>query len=126
LTGFTLDTGALIALERGNQRVTALIDRAAASPDALINLPAAVLGQAFRNGARQVRLTRLLANPQTNVVPLDEESARVVGMLLGLRGCSDVVDASVVVCARQYRQPVLTSDPRDLLALDPALSLGII
>ncbi|HST56404.1 MAG TPA: hypothetical protein VLJ42_11015 [Solirubrobacteraceae bacterium] len=126
MTGVTLDTGALIALERGNRRVIALVEHAAAFPDALINVPAAVLGQAFRNGSRQARLARLLGNPQTNVVALDEETARVVGMLLGLRRCSDVVDASVVVCARQYRQPVLTSDPQDLLRLDPGLALGVV
>jgi hypothetical protein len=64
VTGLTLDTGALIALERGDERIVALLDYALARPD-----------------------------------------------------------ASVVVCARRYRQPVVTGDTRDLRRLDPKLSV---
>ncbi len=103
MTGFTLDTGALIALERGEGRITALLDRALAMPDAVLHIPAGVLAQAFRGGPRQARLARLLRHPQTSVVPLDAALAQVVGVLLGARGADDVVDASVVICARRYR-----------------------
>jgi hypothetical protein len=123
LTGFTLDTGALIALERGEERVTALLNRTLAMPDAVLHIPAAVLAQAFRGGARQARLARLLGHRKTRVVPLDIAIAQVVGVLLGARGADDVVDASVVVCARRYRQPVVTGDPQDLRRLDPKLLL---
>jgi len=126
LIGFTLDTGALIALERGEEQVTALLDRALAIPDAVIHIPAGVLAQAFRDGRRQVGLARLLAHRQTTVVPLDAVIARVVGLLLGVRGGEDVIDASVVVCARRYRQPVVTGDARDLRRLDPNLKLTVI
>jgi hypothetical protein len=126
LTGFTLDTGALIALERAEGRVTALLHRVLATPDAVIHIPAGVLAQAFRGGARQVRLARLLKHPQTSVVPLDEVVAQVIGLLLGARGADDVIDASVVVCARRYRQPVVTGDARDLRRLDPGLVLEVI
>jgi hypothetical protein len=34
-----------------------------------------------------------------------------------------VVDAHVVICARRAGQPVVTSDPGDLRALDPGLRL---
>jgi PIN domain len=123
LNGFTLDTGALIALERGEERISALLARASAAPDAMVHVPAGVLAQAFRGGPRQARLARLLRSPQTRVVPLDGTAARVVGLLLGARGGEDVVDASVVVCARRYRQPVVTGDPHDLRRLDPRLLL---
>jgi predicted nucleic acid-binding protein len=126
LTGFTLDTGALIALERGEERVIALLHRALAMPDAVIHIPAGVLAQAFRDGHRQVVLARLLKHRQTRVVPLDDEIARVIGVLLGVRGAGDVVDASVVVCARRYRQPVVTGDARDLRRLDPKVLLEVI
>ncbi len=47
-------------------------------------------------------------------------------MLLARRGCSDVVDASVVLCARTHGQGVLTSDPDGLRRLDPDLLLEVI
>jgi hypothetical protein len=56
LRGFTLDTGALIALERGEERVIALLDRALATPDASIHIPAGVLAQAFEMGLVKCRL----------------------------------------------------------------------
>ena len=40
-----------------------------------------------------------------------------------LRGTSDVIDASVVLCARARDHVVLTSDSRDLRLLDPTLTL---
>jgi len=126
LRGFTLDTGALVALERRDPFVEALIKRAGAVPGAIIHIPAGVAAQAFRDGRRQALLTRLFKHPQTRVVPLDSRTAFVTGMLLGQRGCSDVVDASVVVCARTHRQGVVTSDPDDLRRLDPDLRLEVI
>jgi hypothetical protein len=126
LRGFTLDTGALIALERGNEIVDVLIQRVGEMPDAIIHIPAGVAAQAFRDGRRQVRLRRLCKHPQTRVIPLDPRTAFVVGLLLGRRGCSDVIDASVVVCARIHRQGVVTSDPEDLRRLDPDLRLEVV
>jgi PIN domain len=126
LRGFTLDAGSLIALERGDEVVDALIQRVGEMPDAVIYIPAGVAAQAFRDGRRQVRLTRLLKHPRTRVVPLDARTALAVGLLLGRRGCSDVVDASVVVCARTHGQGVVTSDPDDLRRLDPELRLEVI
>lgn len=123
MRGFTLDAGALIALERKEDRMTALLERMLALPEAIVHIPAGVVAQAFRNGSTQVRLMRLLKEPRTRVVDLDEETARAVGVLLGLRGVSDVVDASVVICARRYRQPVVTGDLEDLRRLDSKVEL---
>ena len=125
MRGFTLDTGALIALERRDPSVDALIERAGAIPGAVIHIPAGVLAQSFRD-PRQVRLTRLLKQAQTRVVALDAQTAFVTGLLLGRRGGSDAIDASVVVCARQYGQPAITSDPEDLRRLDPELPLEVV
>lgn len=126
MRGLTLDTGALIALERGDERLTALLHRVMATPGAIIHVPAGVVAQAFRDGPRQVTLNRLLKRSQTQVVSLDEQTAYVAGMLLGLRGGNDVVDASVVVCARSHRQAVVTGDPGDLRRLDPDLPLEVV
>ena len=121
--GLTLDTGALIALERKEDRMNALLERVLAYPEAIIHIPAGVVAQVFRDGSKQARLLRLLKKPQTRVVALDGDTARAVGVLLGIRNSRDVVDASVVVCARRYRQPVVTGDPEDLRRLDANVEL---
>ncbi len=123
MLGFTLDTGALIALERKDERMKALLARVLAHPEAIIHIPAGVVAQTFRDGSKQVRLVRLLKETQARVVALDEDTARAVGILLGLRGINDVVDASVVMCARRYDQPVVTGDPDDLRRLDAGVKL---
>jgi hypothetical protein len=123
MAGLTLDTGALIALERKDDRIKALFERVLEEPDAIIHIPAGVLAQSFRNGPRQARLMRLLKKPQTRVVVLDEPMSYAVGLLLGLRDADDVVDASVVMCARRYRQPVVTADMEDLRRLDASVEL---
>lgn len=126
MRGFTFDTGALIALERGDGVIDSLIHQAGDMTEAIIHIPAGVAAQAFRDGRRQARLMRLFKHPQTQIVALDQPMALVVGLLLGKRACDDVVDASVVVCARRYGQGVVTSDPEDLRRLDPDLPLEVV
>jgi hypothetical protein len=43
--------------------------------------------------------------------------------MLGATGASDPIDAHIVLLARERDWPVLTSDPEDLLALDPSLAV---
>jgi predicted nucleic acid-binding protein len=120
VTGYTLDAGALIALERGDRRVAGRMAEAIRR-GAEIAVPAAALAQAWRDGRRQVRLQRLLLSEVTVVVPLDERTARAAGVLCGITGTADVVDAAVVVYARARGHIVVTSDPDDLRCLDPGL-----
>ncbi len=47
--GLVLDTGALIALERGDKRMIALLHRALAQGRAF-HVPSGVVGQAWRDG----------------------------------------------------------------------------
>jgi hypothetical protein len=116
----TLDAGALVAFERADRRTVAAI--AVAREHGLeLAVPAGVVGQVWRSGARQATLARLLAN--VSVEPLDDMRARAAGQLCGVRGSSDVIDASVVLCARSRGHVVLTSDEADLRALDPTLQL---
>lgn len=118
--GVTLDAGALIAVDRDDRRVIALLARARET-GARLTVPAPALAQAIRRPERQVRLARLVRQPTTDVVSLDRVDATNVGRLLAASGTADVVDAHVVVCARRAGQRVVTSDADDLLALDPAL-----
>jgi hypothetical protein len=122
VAGLTLDTGALIAFERNDRRIVALLARALAH-DLSIAVPAGAVGQAWRDGRRQARLARLLRAPEVEVESLDDQRAREAGQLCGIRGTRDVIDASVVLCARTHRHRIATTDPDDLRRLDPALPL---
>ena len=90
---------------------------------ATLAVPACVVAQAWRGGARQARIARLLDAPVTEVVPLDDLGARLVGVICGRVGVTDVVDVSVVVCAREHGHAIVTSDPDDLRAIDPKIEL---
>jgi len=120
--GLTLDAGALIAFDRHDRAAIALIS-AALERGLPITIPAGALGQAWRDGRRQARLARLLASVLVTVEPLDDVAARAAGQLCGVTGTSDVIDASVALCAKRRAQSVVTSDPDDLRRLDPALRL---
>lgn len=117
-----LDSGALIAFERADERMRALL-RAAIATDRRIVVPAGVVAQVFRGGPRQVALRSLLGTPIVEVPALDRVLAEAVGVLCGRSRTSDVIDASVVLHARQERSVVLTSDPADLLRIDPGLEI---
>jgi len=122
MPGVTLDAGGLIALDRDDRRVIVLLARARET-GAQVIVPASALAEAIRRPERQVRLSRLIRQPGTNVIDLGRVDATHVGRLLAASGTSDIADAHVVICARQAGQPVVTSDPGDLRQLDPALRL---
>lgn len=121
-SGITLDTGALIGIERGARRMQALLDEAWAV-GITFSVPSEVLAQAWRGTPRQARLARFLRLPNVAVVPLDDGGARAAGVLCGRSGVNDVVDASVVVCAKLAGDTVVTTDPDDLRRLDPELRI---
>lgn len=122
LSGITLDAGALIAFERGERRAVGLIARALARGEVLA-VPAGVVGQVWRDGRRQVVLVRLLGSALCEVVPLDDAAARRAGQLCGATGSSDVIDASVVLCAATRHHRIATGDPVDLARLDPTAEI---
>ena len=121
-SGLTLDTGALLALERGDARVRALLQRAIENRLSLA-IPAGVVAQAWRGGPRQARVARLLSDSDVEVTSLDDVTARAVGLLCGRSGHSDIVDVHVALLARERRHHVVTSDPDDLRSVDPSLRL---
>jgi len=122
VSGITFDAGGLIALDRNDRRVLALIARAA-EQGIRITIPATALAQAMRSPARQARLSRLIRQSNTDLIALDGPGATAVGLLLSRTGTADVVDAHVVVCARRAGQSVVTSDPGDLRSIAPELPL---
>jgi len=122
MTGTTLDTGALIALESGSRKMAVLVEEALAS-GAEVAIPASVVAQAWRGGAGQARIARLLRASITSIVPLDQRQALRVGARCTASGVTDVIDVSVALCARDRGHAVITSDPGDIRAADPSLTV---
>lgn len=119
-----LDAGALIAFERGDERVKAIL-RGALATGSRVVIPATVLAQSWRGGSRSAPLTRLLEAGEVDV--LDEERAKEAGVRLGSRGGRDVADAQVVCSASRARAAIATSDAVDIGALiDPGERLTVI
>jgi hypothetical protein len=117
-----VDAGGLIAVERRSAYMVEAIDRVVSRSGRLL-IPAPALAQVWRDGARQSLLSRFLKLPNVRVEMLSQSLWQAVGELCGLTRTTDVVDASVVVCARAHAaQVVITSDPDDLRKLDPVLS----
>ena len=119
--GITLDAGALIALDRGDKRMIALLAHAL-EQRRTFRIPSGVVGQAWRDGRLQVTLARFLRTDEVEIVPLDEQLSRSCGELCGATGTSDVIDASVVL-ARRRRDVIVTSDPDDVRRLDPKAAI---
>ena len=122
MSGVTFDAGGLVALDRNDRRVIALLARAA-ELGAQVTVPATALAQAIRRPAQQARLSRLLRQPKTVLVALDGPDATQVGILLAASRTKDIADAHVVICARRHGEPIVTSDPDDLQRLDPGARL---
>jgi hypothetical protein len=119
--GVVLDAGAFIALERADRTMTALTKLFVDSATPLVT-SAGVVAQVWRGGAgRQAPLAYLLRH--CAVVALDYAVARTLGRVLGQTRTADPIDAHVVFLARERSWPVLTSDPKDLLRIDPSLAI---
>ena len=125
VNGITFDAGGLIALDRNDRRVLTLIARATERGMRII-IPATALAQALRSPARQARLSRLIRQAGTDLMPLDGPDAAAVGLLLARTATADIVDAHVVICARRAGQAVVTSDAGDLRRLAPELRLVVV
>jgi len=125
VNGLTFDAGGLIALDRNDRRVLTLVARAT-ERGMRITIPATALAQAIRNPARQARLSRLIRQAGTDLIPLAGPDATAVGLLLARTGTVDIVDAHVAICAQRAGQAVVTSDADDLRRIAPELHLVVV
>ena len=117
-----LDAGAFVAWERGKSSVAALLKVEWAAERVPVT-HAGVIGQVWRGGAgRQAGLAKLLGG--IDVRPLDEPLGRRAGMLLGAVRRRDVVDAALVLLARDG-DVIVTSDPDDIVPLAIAADLHV-
>lgn len=117
-----LDAGALIAIDRGSRELMALIKRERAA-DRFATTHGGIVGQAWRaGGPRQAQLASALA--AIRVAPLDEALGKRAGSLLARTRRSDVVDAALVLLAKDG-DTILTSDPGDLEPLAEAAGIHV-
>jgi predicted nucleic acid-binding protein len=106
----TLDTGALIAFERRNARITGAL-RSAQQEYADIVVPAVVLAEWWRGPPREL-MRRFLA--AVTIAPADERVARAAGEAMAAIPRATTVDALVMATAALRGGVVYTSDVDDL------------
>jgi predicted nucleic acid-binding protein len=111
-----LDAGFLISIDRDEEPARALVT-ALHRRRISLHTTDPVVGQVWRNGARQARLAAFLKTVEVH--PLDD--GRAVGLLLERSGRSDVVDAHLVVLAVRLRDSILTGDEADLTTIADSL-----
>jgi predicted nucleic acid-binding protein len=118
MAGLTLDTGALIALERRRHRMRKVID--VATRDAMaITVPVVVLAEWWR-GQSDVRD---LIRRMVTIEPMHEALAAAAGEALSEVGDVSVADAIVMASAARRGDVVYTSDFDDLQRLQAAFPM---
>jgi len=108
-----LDSGAVIALARGDQRARAFLARSL-EMGATVEIPVVVLAQTLRGGPRDAPINRVLK--AVGPVPEAREAhGRIAGEQLGAARSSSTIDALVVAQAVEAGGAhILTGDPDDV------------
>jgi hypothetical protein len=110
VAALVFDAGALIALDRGDRAVGALVTAAAQNGTEAVT-SSACIAQVWRDPARQARLAKALAGFLE--LPLDPLSSRRCGLLLADARTNDIADAALALLVGDG-DTVLTSDPHDI------------
>jgi hypothetical protein len=117
VSALVLDAGALVGIDRDDRSMIARL-RVAQQRGVELRSNAMVVAQVWRDRqGRQVSLARLLR--AVDVRAIDHQDGRQAGILLGLAGTADPIDASVVLLAKPGDR-ILTSNPDDLTRLAAA------
>lgn len=117
MSALVLDAGALVAVDRGDRAMIARL-RVAQQHGVELRSNAMVVAQVWRDRqGRQAAQAQLLR--AVDVRAVSPQHGRQAGVLLGMTGTSDPVDATVVLLARPGDR-ILTSDPGDLTPLAEA------
>lgn len=115
-----LDTGAFIAIDRGDRQVGAML-RVLQQARVPLSTSAAVVAQVWRDGRTQARLSRVLEGVAIRALGPGDD--RRTGELLQVAGTPDVIDAHVALSV-DHEDRLLTSDPDDLERLLAARNIS--
>lgn len=108
-----LDSGAVIALARNDQRARATL-AAAWEAGIKVAIPSVVVADTVRGSTKDASLNRVITSVG-EVIDVDEATGRVAGALLRAARSTSTVDALVVASAIKLGGGVvLTGDPDDL------------
>jgi predicted nucleic acid-binding protein len=115
-----LDSGALIALSRGNENARAILERWTRAGVETV-LPCPVLAETLRGKASDAAVHRIINSRYAaiTVLPVLEDAARDAGARIGRTARKHVtVDAMIVAVAVAFgAREIVTSDPEDAAAL---------
>lgn len=114
MAGLTLDAGALIAYERGHERIRKIL-AVAYERGFVPTIPAIALAEVWRGDPKDARVARLLKACSIEVV--DEKLARNAGSLRRATPGANAIDACIAVGVRRRGDAIATSDPNDMRAL---------
>lgn len=114
MAGLTLDSGALIAYERGDARIREILTTAFAR-GIVPTIPSVAIAEVWRGDAKDARVARLLK--ACDVEPLGERRARSAGALRRRVQGSGTIDACIALGASERGDAVATSDPDDMFRL---------
>lgn len=109
MAAITFDTGALIALSRGEKRMRTVL-LAAQERGTVITVPTVVVAEWWREDTKRCRLILT----RTSVEPLSERIAKLAGEAIAAVPGSTAVDAIVMASAATRGDIVFTSDLHDL------------
>ncbi len=114
MSALVLDSGALVAVDRGERQIAAQL-RVAEQSGIDLRSTGVVIAEVWRDErGRQASLARLLKG--VDVRPVDRRLGQDAGALLGRAAAKDPADATVVAVAATGDR-ILTSDPRDIRRL---------
>jgi predicted nucleic acid-binding protein len=114
VAGLTLDAGALIAYERGQDRIREIL-KVSFDRGLVPTVPAIALAEVWRGDAKDARVARLLK--ACAIETIDEHLARTAGGLRRITPGADAIDACIAVGVRRRGDAIATSDPDDTRAL---------
>jgi rRNA-processing protein FCF1 len=111
-----LDSGAIIASERNDLTLAALL-QAARKKRTPILVPATVVAETWRGASTHARAAHLFGSVD-GFPELNEQTARQVGSLLAISKTSAITDGHVVAIAIAVRPAtIVTSDVKDITHL---------